>query len=238
MKITPANSRNEWAIGNPIQNGAKSAFLSAVTPQHTRISTTRRPLPRTLLSAQSKHELNLNKVQPAAFSGRAAALKKIQDIRAMRETNPEERIKELSWDPDVNLERPKEGETAFAIENQYGYFERYTRPDPSAPKGDFISLSGDYQGETFDDFGSNIDEGMLTSLKRNRDKTEQQYFCSLEKHLQKADHVVLNIETLKNKEHGLYLKTMDYLHKHDLKHKVIDATDLKCHHNKHSASAS
>nr|WP_269783535.1 hypothetical protein [Marinibactrum halimedae] len=131
---------------------------------------------------------------------------------------------ELAQDPDTKKLRSQEAQTAFEIEEKYGYFDRYKRPSPDAPKGDFISLSGPYKGQTFDDFGSEINEGMIRQLEKKPVKTERKFFESLEKHLEDADNVILNLTVLKSKNNDLYKRAMKYIDSHELKDKIIDVT--------------
>ena len=51
-----------------------------------------------------------------------------------------------------------EGKAGAEIEETYGYFERFkSTPDK---KGDWISLSGEYKGKTFDEIGGGIGESV------------------------------------------------------------------------------
>ncbi|CCN73826.1 hypothetical protein VIBNISFn118_950001 [Vibrio nigripulchritudo SFn118] len=87
--------------------------------------------------------------------------REIESIKKLRLTAPEDRLKQLAWDPDSGKFRDSEAKTAFEIEERFGYFERYQRPTSDSPKGDYISLSGECRGQTFDDFGSEINDGMI-----------------------------------------------------------------------------
>lgn len=149
---------------------------------------------------------------------------KIQSIKKLRLESPDLRIEQLAWDPDSGKYRMQEARTAFEIEEKYGYFDRYQRPSPHSPKGDFIAISGKYKDQTFDDFGSEINEGMIRQIQRKPNQTKRKFFESLENHLQESDHVILNLTKLKKDFPSLYTETIEYVSKHPNKHKVIDVT--------------
>ncbi|GLS24769.1 hypothetical protein [Marinibactrum halimedae] len=171
-------------------------------------------------------ELSRNQLYPEAEAPHDISRGSVElnDIQNLRRTDPQSRIMELAQDPDTKKLRSQEAQTAFEIEEKYGYFDRYKRPSPDAPKGDFISLSGPYKGQTFDDFGSEINEGMIRQLEKKPVKTERKFFESLEKHLEDADNVILNLTVLKSKNNDLYKRAMKYIDSHELKDKIIDVT--------------
>lgn len=148
----------------------------------------------------------------------------VDSIIATRRTDPAGRIRSLAADPDSGKLRMGEANTVFEIEEQFGYFGRYQRPSPDAPKGDHYSLSGPYKGQTFDDFGSEISQGMIKQLKIKPKNTERLYFESLEQHLNEADHVILNVSKLKAEAPSLYEKTLIYINNHPNARKVINVT--------------
>ncbi|MDD1796408.1 hypothetical protein LRP50_25155 [Enterovibrio sp. ZSDZ42] len=105
----------------------------------------------------------------------------------------------------------------------FGFFERYQRQSLDASKGDFVSISGPYKGQTFDDFGSEINEGMIRQLSLKPTRTERKFFESLNKHLEQSDNVVLNLTLLKSKHSDLYERTMNFVKTHQ--NKIIDVTE-------------
>ena len=155
---------------------------------------------------------------------RANNLTEVDSIIAARRADPAGRIRSLAADPDSGKLRMEEAKTAFEVEDQFGYFGRYQRPSPDAPKGDFYSLSGPYKGKTFDDFGSEISDGMIKQLQIKPKNTERLYFESLEQHLTEADYVILNISKLKAQAPSLYEKTLIYINNHPMTNKVINVT--------------
>ena len=153
------------------------------------------------------------------------ALSRIESIMDLRKNDPAKRISDLAFDPDTRQSRIAEATTAFKIEERFGYFGRYQRPSADAPKGDFQSLSGPYAGKTFDDFGSEISDGMIKQLQFKPTRTEKKFFESLELHLKEADYVILNLTKLKADAPALYQRTLSHVENHPMLHKVINVTE-------------
>lgn len=155
---------------------------------------------------------------------------KLNEIREQRKSDPAARLAYLADDTmpgGGGKARWGEAKTAFDIEENYGYFGRYTRDmnDPNAKKGDFISLSGPYKGKTFDDFGSEISDGMIRQLNsKKKAKEEKAFLSSLQTHLDDADHVILNLTHLKANAPSLYDKAMEKVLNHPNASQVIDVT--------------
>jgi len=100
----------------------------------------------------------------------------------------EERKIELGTDP-VKGYVDIEGEIGAKLEKQFGYFNRYTEPDL-----EWISLSGEYKGKTFDLIG--LEPGI--SDKLTNDMID--FIDSLIKHFLKADVVILDYRYMNNEQ--------------------------------------
>ncbi|WP_435356917.1 fibronectin type III domain-containing protein [Emticicia sp. SJ17W-69] len=152
----------------------------------------------------------------------AELVKKVGKIINTRKTNPIERIKQLGKDLDKGEESIIEGEAGFEIEERYGYFERYKAID-NTTKGDWISLSGQYRGKTFDETGGGIAEMAISEFAR-KPSQKRKFFESLDIHFLKPDYVVLNLTNMKRLEPTLYAETIDYITNKFGTNKLINIT--------------
>lgn len=131
-------------------------------------------------------------------------LKDADEIRLeqIKNTSKEQRLKDLSFDPSNNKTDPYEGFVGSQVEADYGYFER----DPSGA-GDFISISGPYEGKVFDAIG--LPE---KAVPYNKDMTT--FLDSLNEHLYKSvDYLLLDMTymTLEQKQSVLAFLTDNQL---------------------------
>lgn len=94
------------------------------------------------------------------------------------------------------------------MEEKYGYFKRFKSNE--SKKGDWISLSGEYKGKTFDEFGGEINEFALNEFKR-KSSQKTKYFKSIDTHFIKADYVILNLGQMKKISPELYNETLQYI---------------------------
>ncbi len=134
----------------------------------------------------------------------------INDIINQRKQNPSLRKEQLGKDIDTGSFREREAEVAFDLEEKYGYFERYKSNNDNDSKGDWISLSGKYKGKTFDLFGLPDDE-LIINLNDKKTSLRKKFFGSLDKHFEKADFVILDIEHAKKHNLAFYEEIMSYI---------------------------
>jgi hypothetical protein len=69
-------------------------------------------------------------------------------------------------------------------------FKRY-KSTPEK-KGDWVSLSGEYERKTFDEFGGSLGQAALNEFVR-KPSQKTKFFQQIDNHFQKADYVVLNL---------------------------------------------
>ena len=135
-------------------------------------------------------------------------VEEIERIKDLRKTNSSKRIEELGKDLDKGKTSLAEGKAGFEIEEKYGYFERFK--STAEKKGDWISLSGDYKGKTFDEFGGELGEVALSEFAR-KPSQKAKFFKSIDLHFTKADYVVLNLTEMKRLQPSLYEETLNYI---------------------------
>ncbi len=132
----------------------------------------------------------------------------INRIKNLRKNDLPKRIEELGKDLDKNSISLTEGKAGAEIEETYGYFDRFK--STADKKGDWISLSGEYKGKTFDEIGGNLGETALSEFAR-KPSQKSKFFESIDLHFTKADYVVLNLTEMKRLQPSLYEETLSYI---------------------------
>ena len=150
---------------------------------------------------------------------------KVAAIKKTRTDDPAKRKADLAYDLDTKKSRPREGEVAFGVEEEWGYFDRYKAPP--GKKGDWIGVSGKGKGQTFDHIGLPDDKAIIernAALKADGSpsKQRQAFFDALDEHFQKADHVILDIEAVKKYLPDFYKDIMAYIDAKFGKTKLIE----------------
>lgn len=154
-----------------------------------------------------------------------ALKQKIDSIKKDRINNKDKRLKELGNDPDRNVYSEAEAKSAFEVEEEWGYFERYKADPSSGKKGDWIGLSGKGKGKLFDDFGSSIPDSKVAVEEITRKASSKtKFFKSLDEHFLKSDYVILNFTNLKKHNLQLFNEAMDYINKTYGNAKLINVT--------------
>ena len=150
---------------------------------------------------------------------------KVDAIKKERIDDPAKRKEELGFDLDTKKVRVREGEVAFDIEKDWGYFERYKAPP--GKKGDWIGISDKGKGKTFDQFGLPDNQKVIeANAKLNADgspsKLRTKFFESLDEHFTKSDYVILDIEAVKKYLPDFYNDIMAHIDAKFGKAKLIE----------------
>ena len=149
----------------------------------------------------------------------------IHRISNLRRINPVAREYELGYDFDRNIYVDVEAEAAFELEVDWGFFKRIGHNEIPGKKGDWVGLSGNGLGKTFDEFGGSIPDNPRAVAEITRKaKSKMKFFGSIDDHFIKSDYVILNLTNLKKHDIALYLETMKYIKENYGFSKMIDIT--------------
>ncbi|WP_421940291.1 fibronectin type III domain-containing protein [Pedobacter sp.] len=127
----------------------------------------------------------------------------LAEIDRIKELSKDQRIKELGLDPVKGQLDLYEGEIGQLIESEYGFFKRFT----TSAEGDFVSMSGENKGKSFDVFG------LPKHVARFENYDIAKFFPSIDKHFLNKPNIDFLVLDMRYMNVSQKTKVNEYINK-------------------------